>query len=66
MSTSISICKKKKKEKKQKILLAISEQLMMKLILSALYSIESKKKKTFVFLVHFIASGQQSRIKKNH
>jgi len=45
MSTSISICKKKKKEKKQKILLAISEQLMMKLILSALYSIESKKKK---------------------
>jgi hypothetical protein len=32
MSTSISICKKKKKKKKkkQKIVLAISEQLMMK------------------------------------
>jgi len=32
MSTSISICEKKKKKKKQKIVLAISEQLMMKFL----------------------------------
>jgi hypothetical protein len=52
MSTSISICKKKKKKEEQKILIAISEQLMMKFfvhstalkvkknlrVLSALYS----------------------------
>jgi hypothetical protein len=30
----------------------------------SVFAKKKKKKKAFVFLVHFIASGQQSRIKK--